>query len=130
MTQEEIAKLFAAAEAESNEPSAPRGRKKKAKEEAPKEITPEVISERAAAQIIGRAQTRAAKILQQSKDDIMAVVAQHAIWNLERNYKLIWTGSNMLKIFPDGSKELEVPRGIRGKAIQDVWSILFNREDA
>lgn len=104
--------------------------KKRGKKEqkAKEEITPEVISERAVAQIIGRAQAKAAELDKAAADEVMRRLEYQAKCNLEGNFRLIFTGASYLKIYPDGSREIEIPRAVRGKIFKMYGDLLRGKD--
>lgn len=106
-----------------------KSRKKKQKDEGPKEKPIEQqITERAIQQIIARADKQSNAILQMEEAKILEQLGKQAQWNLDENYKLYFTGRSYIKIFPDGSKEITIPPAVRGK-IFAKYKDLFSSVD-
>ena len=107
--------------------SKPRGRKKGSKNKKEKQEKPieKVVKERAAAQIIARAQKKADAMDATDAEAIMKQLEYQAKCNIEGKYKLVFTGASYLKIYPDGSKEVEIPQGLRGKLFNKYRGLLL-----
>lgn len=112
-------------------PTKARGRKKgsKGKKEKPEKPITQVVTERAAAQIIARAQAKADALDKEGGDAILKQLEYQAKCKVEGEYKYIFTGGSHLLIFPDGSKEVAIPAGLRGKIFKRYRALLLNEDN-